>query len=790
MQRFALRTLEFDKIKQRLAAKAATLRGKEQAADLQVRTEMVEVRNLLTETDEALRLLAGGQRFPFGGAVDIAEPVKRAQIGGTLDGETLRNILDTIAAFRQMKEFLCGEAEMAPTLGNYAAEMLIYPKLEKQLSGAISEQGEVLDSASTKLAGLRTGIVIAKNRVREKLDSILHSPDYQKYFQEQLVTMRGDRYVIPIKQEYRFNFPGVVHDQSGSGATLFIEPMAVVNLNNDIKKYIAQEKEETERILKQLSAFVGAEGGNIGVSLRIFTDLDVICAKAFLAIEMKATRPMLLTDGYIELKGSRHPLLAEDSVVPIDISVGQDFSTLLITGPNTGGKTVALKTVGLFVLMAQAGLFVPGTMVKLPVFRAVYADIGDEQSIEQSLSTFSGHLTNIVEILTEVQSKDLVLLDEICAGTDPDEGAALAMAILDYLDAQGVLTIITTHYSELKTFAYERLNMENASVEFDPSTLSPTYRLLMGVPGSSNAFYISKRLGLPEAVLARAGTFLDREHLHMENVLQNLEGERRQYEEQNREIAAIRLQNEKIRSELERKRTDFEQKRTELLRKAQEDAYEVQRKARREADAVLKELKSLKKDFDVEKLVIMADNAKKKLSEGMTRADVPLPSGQPLTALNAAKGRKVYLRKLAREGIIVEITTDTVTVAIGALKTTVPFKDCLLLAGGAPQENASPSLKRKKTASHEMFMAKQGESSLEIDVRGKTVEEAIPLIDKKIDNALLAGVSKLRIIHGKGTGMLRIGLNGYFSGHRNVKTQSVASAEDGGNGVTILELLD
>lgn len=785
MARFAVKTLEFDKIKERLARKAATSLGKQKALAVHSESEFGLVQRLLTETDEALRLFDMGKRFPFGGAGDITDSIKRAQLGSVLDAEALMLVGSTAAAMRQMKSFLQGEAEMAPTLAGYASGMQVFTRLEKQLENAISEKGELKDSASTKLGGLRNGIAIAKSRVKEKLDSILHSAEYQKYFQEQLVTMRGDRYVIPIKQEYKFNFPGVVHDQSGSGATLFIEPMAVVNLNNDIKKYLAQEKEEIERILRQLSGAVGAEANELAASLGIFTDLDVICAKAYLAQEQKAVRPMMLVNGYIDIHQGRHPLLKQEEVVPLDIKLGEKFNTLLITGPNTGGKTVALKTVGLFALMSQAGLFVPAKLTKLPVFRAIFADIGDEQSIEQSLSTFSGHLRNIVEILNEVREKDLVLIDEICAGTDPNEGAALAMSILDHLHKKDVFTIITTHYSELKTFAYEHVGMENASVEFDPVSLRPTYRLLMGMPGSSNAFYISKRLGLSQEILDKAGQMLTQEHLHMEDVLQNLEGERRQYEQQNKEIEAIRIESEKIKQELLRKKTDLDKRRNEMLRKAREEADEVYRKSRREAEEIMKELRAMKKEFDVEKMNNLADEARKKLASTFDFSKAPAPEGKQLSRENARSGQVVYLSSLAQNGTIVEVSGNNVLVQIGSMKTTVPIKKCLLLS--EPKKEAPSEVpKTRKGYAHDLFVSKNETVPAEIDVRGMTVEEAIPIIDKVIDDSILAGAERVRIIHGKGTGMLRIGLTGYLSGHRSVKRIEAAALNEGGSGATIV----
>lgn len=788
MERFAVKTLEFDKVKAMLAAKTATSLGKQAVAALRIESDFGRVKRLQEETAEALRILDEGKRFPFGGAYNITGEVKRAEIGSVLEPEDLLHILTTAAAIRQMKYFLEDEAELAPTLQDYAGELGIFTRLEKQIEGAIDEHGEVKDSASPKLNGLRTGIQIAKNRVKEKLDSILHDPNNQKYFQDAIVTMRGDRYVIPIKQEYKLNFPGVVHDQSGSGATLFIEPLVVVNLNNDIKRYVSEAKEEVERILRQLTANVGSEAAALLASLDTLTELDVICARAYLAQAQHAVRPQMLLGGKVEIHKGRHPLLPAETVVPLDVELGDKFTMLLITGPNTGGKTVALKAVGIFALMAQTGMFIPASSAKLPVFRAVYADIGDEQSIEQSLSTFSGHMKNIIDILNEVQSGDLVLVDEICAGTDPNEGAALAMAILEYLYNNKVLTMVTTHYSELKTFAYGNEGMENASVEFDPVSLRPTYRLLMGVPGSSNAFNISRRLGLADEIVSQAGQLLNQEHVHMETVLQELEGQRRRYESGSKEIEELRFESEQLRNELAHAKQDFERRKNEMLRKAREQADDIYRRSRRESEAVLKELRSMKADFDTKKLEAAAEAARKKLNKQLSE-DAPLPEGTPLTAKAAKKGLNVFVTSLGKNGVITDVGSSDVTVQVGILKMTVPASKCLVTKAQPVSAEPEGAKKRKKGGyAHQMFVLKSGSAKQEIDLRGMTLDEAIPAVDKAIDDALLAGIPQLRLIHGKGTGALRAGLTAYLETNRFVKKMEMAALEAGGSGATVIDL--
>ena len=788
MARFAIKTLEFDKVKNILADKTATSLGRQAVEGMRMESEFATVKRLQEETAEALRIMDEGKRFPFGGAYNIVSEVKRAELGSTLDPEELLHVQTTAAAIRQMKFFLQDEAEIAPVLSEYANGLNIFTKLEKQIANAIDDHGEIKDSASTKLGGLRTAIQIAKNRVKEKLDSLLHDPGNQKYFQENLVTMRGDRYVIPVKMEYKMNFPGIVHDQSGTGATLFIEPIAVVNLNNDIKRYMAEEEEEVERILRQLTVNVGSEAAALLGSLDILTDLDVICARAYLAQEQHAVRPQMLLSGKVEIKQGRHPLLSKDTVVPLDVELGDRFSMLLITGPNTGGKTVALKAVGLFALMAQSGMFIPASSAKLPVFRAVYADIGDEQSIEQSLSTFSAHMTNLISILGEVKSGDLVLIDEICAGTDPNEGAALAMSMLEHLHKNNILTMVTTHYSELKTFAYGHEGMENASVEFDPVSLRPTYRLLMGVPGSSNAFNISRRLGLAEEIVKQAGLLLNQEHVHMETVLQELEGERRKFESGSQEIERLRIESEHLRNELAHAKQDFERRKNEMLRKAREQADDIYRRSRRESEAVLKELRSMKADFDTKRLEQAAEEARKKLNKTLSE-DAPLPEGAPLTKETAKKGLNVFVTSLGKNGTIIDVNGNDVTVQVGILKMNVPAKKCLVTKAQPISTEPENNKKRKKAGySHQMFVAKSSSAKQEVDLRGMTLNEAIPIVDKAIDDALLAGISQLRLIHGKGTGALRAGLTAYLESNRFVKKLELASLETGGSGATVIDL--
>jgi len=788
MAKFAVKTLEFEKIKEALGEETATSLGKNLAMELKSSTIFGEVKLLQEETAQMMRIQSEGKRLPLGGASDVSAALKRAKVGSVLEVESMLAIGNTAAAIRQVKAFLEENKEIALNLAEYGLKLGDFSRLEKQINSAIDEKGEVKDTASTKLSSLRTGIYSAKKKVKEKLDSILHDPINQKYFQDQIVTMREDRYVIPVKQEYKFNFPGLVHDQSASGATLFIEPMAVVNLNNDIKKYLLEEKTEIERILRTLSENVGLNAEEMEGSLDTLGQLDLISAKGYYATKTHAVRPTLTTDSVIDILAGKHPLLDQEKAVPLDLQLGEKFTTLLITGPNTGGKTVALKTVGLFALMAQAGLCVPAKAAKLPVFGGVYADIGDEQSIEQSLSTFSGHMTNMVSILQEVQPSDLVLVDEICVGTDPSEGAALAMSMLDYLFNKKVLTIVTTHYSELKSFAYEHEGMENASVEFDPTTLRPTYRLLMGVPGSSNAFYISKRLGLAPEILNQAQSLIGAEHANMEAVLQNLEGERREYESRNKDIETLQLEAEHLRNELHHQQVELERRKNDILRKAREQADELYRNARRESTSILKELRANKSLIDNAKVEELAELSRQSLNKSFALEGKPVPEGQGLTSGNAALGKEVYIKKLGQSAIIKAIKENEVEVAIGPMKMTLPMKDCILVkeTSQGPGKAGPRVVRHKPKQSHTIFMQKAQAATPEIDVRGNTVDEAIPFVDKAIDDALLAGMPSFRLIHGKGTGMLRAGLTEYLHTHHNVDHIEIAPQNEGGYGATIV----
>lgn len=801
MAKFAVNTLEFDKVKTLLADQAGTSLGRKLALDLVSSSRFEQVKLAQEETAEAVQLLDEGKRLPLGGMTDISPLVKRTRVGSILEPEDFKAIGDTIDGLRHLKQFLLEDTENAPALRDYGPQLGDFSRLSKQLSSALDEKGNIKDNASVKLQGLRTGILAAKNRVKDKLNSLLHDPNNQKYFQDALVTMREDRYVIPIKQEYRLNFPGVVHDQSASGATLFVEPMAVVNLNNDIKKYRLEEQAEVERILRTLTGHVGSEAENILSSLDIAAQVDLIGAKAALAQKLHCCRPMMILQQRLRITQGRHPLLDQEKVVPLDINLGDDFTTLLITGPNTGGKTVALKTVGLFALMAQAGMFVPAREAILPVFGGVYADIGDEQSIEQSLSTFSGHMKKITGILELAMPHTLVLLDELGAGTDPAEGAALAVAIIEELRRRGVLLMATTHYAELKVFALETKGVINASCEFDLETLRPTYKLSVGVPGKSNAFLISEKLGIPERVIEAAQQHLSAEDKRLDAVLGQLDDLKLQLKESQNEV-------EELRNEAAHQLDAARKKRDELIQQGENELEAARAKARAlaqqvesKAYALTDELRQIQKDerMSTQQKAQRAREIAKKESEklfvGTEVVHNPVKEFVPLKEVRV--GQEVCIAELNQLATVLALPDKNgdVLVRAGIIKTKVPLK-------GLKQPEKLVREPQPKTKAQQRYSRLTGDANrpngrvervqrsakMECNLLGLTVDEALPEVDSFIDRAILNGQTVVYLIHGNGTGALRTAIHKHLRGNRMVKSFRLGRYGEGESGVTVVEL--
>ncbi|WP_027405653.1 endonuclease MutS2 [Anaerovibrio sp. RM50] len=790
MEQDSFKVLEYKKILERLQNKAGSILGKELAAGLQPSSDIDEVRERLRETAEAV-MVSSMASPPLGGIRDIRELMKKIGIGAIIETSEIMDVLTTMYAMRGVKKFF-KELELdAPILKNWARGLEILGELERNLENTVDEHGNLRDDASVELKRIRREVKTSQARIKDHLNNILHSAEYQKYFQDAIVTMRGDRYVVPIKQEYRQYFPGIVHDQSASGSTVFVEPMAVVNLNNDIKQLVAAEKHEVERILRDISSQIRRKDDILMENCDILAFIDFTFAKAGLAREMKAVEPVVSDNGATSLLSARHPLIDSDKVVPIDIAIGADYNMLLVTGPNTGGKTVSMKTLGLLVLMAQAGLFLPvENGSQIAVYNNIYADIGDEQSIEQSLSTFSAHMTHLVEILGKVESDDLLLLDELGAGTDPEEGAALAMAILEQLLNIKATVMATTHYSELKTFAFSRDGIENACVEFDVNTLRPTYRLLTGIPGASNAFAISRRLGLSEALVIRAKQLIQADHAQFEKVINQLEKEKMMYEQMNADIEAKLQRAQKMEAKAEAMRTELSQKKADIIRKAKDEGSALVRRARRESEEIIKQLKEQFNDMGIQKRQQAIQDARNKLNEEAGRVRPGIVSAKafrkPIDLKTIEAGDIIYVTKLDQKGTVLGVHGKELEIQLGAMKTTMKATACKFVEKGKKEKPSASNGSKSKGGSS--FISKTQEAHRDIDIRGMMVDEAEVILGKFIDDSIMAGLSQVLIIHGKGTGALRKGVHEYLKHHRNVAAFNFADMSEGGTGATLVTL--
>lgn len=796
MDKAALKTLEYKRILEKLEDKASSKYGRELCRGLHPSSDIDEVRERLAQTAEAV-YVDSMTRPPLGGIHDLRGSMKKVGLGAVLDTEEVLNVLLTMYAMRAIKKFF-KELEMdAPIMKEAAHNIEILGNLERNLENAVDEHGVLRDDASVELKRIRREMKVNQARIKDHLNNILHSNEYQKFFQDAIVTMRGDRYVVPIKQEYRNYFPGIVHDQSASGSTVFIEPMAVVNLNNEVKQLVAAERHEIERILRDLTNQIRKVDEQLMTNCEIIGEIDFAFAKAALAHEMKANEPMINEDGHTRLLSARHPLISRDTVVPIDITLGDNYSMLLVTGPNTGGKTVSMKTLGLMVLMAQSGLFLPVEAgSEIAVYNNIYADIGDEQSIEQSLSTFSAHMTHIVDILSKVEREDLLLLDELGSGTDPEEGAALAMAILERLVTIKCSVVATTHYSELKTFAFSREGIENACVEFDVDTLRPTYRLLIGIPGASNAFAISKRLGLSNSLILRAKQLIQADHAQFENVINQLEKEKLMYEKLNADILQKQKRAEQLEAKAEAMRNELSQKKAEILRKAKDEGAAMVRRARRESEAVIKELKEQFNDYGIQKRQQAIQDARAKLNAEADRVRPGLVSPktykQNVDMKTIEVGDIVYITKLDQKGTVLSIQGKELSVQLGSMKINAKSKDCKFVEKAPKEKPQTISWKNgnaigKKSRSTS-FIGKVQEAHRELDIRGLMVNEAEILIGKFLDDSLIAGLGEVIIIHGKGTGALRKGVHEYLKRHKSVADFNFADMSEGGTGATVVQL--
>lgn len=782
MNEKSLKKLEFDKIIGFLMQECSSPLGKEKAEKLMPHREKVIVEGWQRETTEARNLLMYLPNFSLGVVKDIRDSVALAAKNGILDGAHLRDIMITSRSGRRLKTTLGQAKEDSPVIKGLANRIVFINSLETAIEEAIDDDGNVMDSASSELADIRRKIRRTNDRIREKLDSLLRNSNTSQYLQETIITIRNDRYVVPVKQEYRNQVPGLVHDQSSSGATLFIEPMSVLDLNNDLRKLHGEEEAEVHRILTRLSGLVGANAGELKANLEIITELDFIFAKGKLSLKMNGFEPILNEDGIILLKKARHPLLGEKAV-PIDLEMGADLNGIIITGPNTGGKTVSLKIAGLFILMAQAGLHLPTSdRSTVGVFRGVYADIGDEQSIEQSLSTFSSHMVNIVDILEKAGRNNLVLLDELGAGTDPVEGAALAMAMIDTLMAKGVRVIVTTHYSELKAYAYNHPHLANASVEFDVDTLRPTYRLLMGVPGRSNAFDIALSLGVDKKVVLKADEYMSKEQKEVQDFLANLEEGRARTEKAKREAEELKEKLEAVERNMARREEELKQKEATMIRKAEERADRLVRERRREADEALREIKAMLSEVSAkerEQVMTQVKAKKKKIEELSSKPEEVVYGGERLKKVE--KGDEVYIPRLNKNAVVLDVVSkNEVLIQAGIMKVTMRLSE--LRAATRKEEDPS------HTYQGHMKAAKARTVKNEISLRGMTADEAQEELSKFLDDASLANLQEIKIIHGLGTGVLKKMVHDYLKKDHRVKEQRLGGYYEGGAGVTIATL--
>ena len=786
-----LRVLEYHKIIEKVAEKAESELGKEMVRNIRPSTDINEVQYLQNETEEALKLLIKKGSPPLYGIQDISRELKMAEIGGVLTPGGLLRVSDSLRVARGLKNYLKEARDQGvtdyPILQELIDSLRVFKEIEDEINNAIIGEEEISDNASPTLRNIRRQIINKNESIRNKLNSIISSQQYAKYLQDSIVTVREGRYVVPIKAENKRFFQGIVHDQSASGATLFIEPMAVVELNNELRELEMKEREEIERILRELTSLVADKVEHIRHNLKTLKRIDYIFAKGKYALEINGIKPILNREGYINIKKGRHPLLDPKKVVPIDVYIGKDFNTLVITGPNTGGKTVTLKTVGLLTIMAQSGLHIPAEFnSEIGVFDKVFADIGDEQSIEQSLSTFSSHMKNIVGILEEVGPNSLVLFDELGAGTDPTEGAALAMAILDHLLNMDIRTIATTHYSQLKIYALTTDRVKNASVEFDVETLSPTYRLLIGVPGKSNAFEISKKLGLQSYIIEYAKSLVSRENVEFEDVLQAIDRDRRVIEESKQEAEKLKEEVRRLKEELELEKEKIKSSREKIIIQAREEARRILRSAKEESEGIIKELRNISSEIERDKLIRIQD-MQEKMRKNLDEVESQL-SGDILNVKankeikNLKVGETVEVMSLKQTGTVLELPDEegNVLVQIGIMKVKVN-KSTLRRADQAEEEKA-------KTRTSKMIRSKSSHVKNEIDLRGKTLDEALLELDKYIDDAYLAGLTEAYIIHGKGTGVLREGIKSYLKGHKHIKSYRTGNYNEGGTGVTVIEL--
>lgn len=790
MNQKTLNKLEYDKITLLLEEQASSFRGKQLCRRLKPMTDIDKINTYQEQTAAAFTRIIKKGRPSFGDASPVEESMKRLEIGGALGSGELLRICRLLFNAARVKSYGRHDTQedLADCLDNYFDGLEPLTLLSGEIERCILSEEEISDDASSTLKSIRRSMESINGKIHATLNNLVNG-SLRTYLQDPIITMRGDRYCLPVKAEYRGQVHGLIHDQSSTGSTLFIEPMAVVKLNNDLKELYAKEQEEIQIILSRLSEEAASYIEEIRTDYRILTDLDFIFARGSLALSMNASRPLLNTEGKIHIREGRHPLLNTQNVVPITVSLGEDFSLLIITGPNTGGKTVSLKTVGLFTLMGQAGLHIPASdRSELAVFHQVYADIGDEQSIEQSLSTFSSHMTNIVSFLKKVDSHSLVLFDELGAGTDPTEGAALAIAILSHLHKRRIRTMATTHYSELKVYALSTDGVENACCEFDVESLRPTYRLLIGIPGKSNAFAISGKLGLPDYIIEDAKKRLSEQDVSFEDLLSDLEASRHTIEKEREEIAAYKREIEALKSKTLQKQEKLEEQKNRIIREANEKAAAILRDAKDVADETIKNFRKFgKENISAAEMEKERERLRQKIKAAASSSSIQIQKPRKIYKPSDFKlGESVKVLSMNLTGTICSLpdSRQTVTVQMGILRSQVSLSDLEIIED--PVSYTAKNMKR--TNKGKLKMSKSLSVSPEINLLGKTVDEAVMELDKYLDDALLSHLNTVRVVHGKGTGALRKGIHEYLRRQKHVKSYRLGEFGEGDAGVTIVEL--
>lgn len=792
MDRKILNTLEYNKIIDMLVSLATSTKGKALCKELTPSSNIDEIKIRQKETSDALSRIFKKGRINFHGLNDIRPSLKRLSIGSTLGSGELLNISSLLQTALGAKNYDKGkefeDILEKDSLSHYFESLDPLSLVRKEIERCIIGDNEFSDDASPTLKNIRRSINSTNNKIHEQLNKIMTTANNKNFLQDNLVTLRNGRYCLPVKQEYRSNIPGMVHDQSSTGSTVFIEPMAVIKLNNEIRDFSLKEQEEIEKILAILSNLVAEHVDIIGNNFDVLVKLDFIFAKGLLSKNMKACEPIFNLERVISIRKGRHPLIDPKDVVAIDITLGEDFNMLIITGPNTGGKTVSLKTVGLFTLMGQAGLHIPAMQGSgLGVFDKVYADIGDEQSIEQSLSTFSSHMTNIVSILKEANNKSLVLFDELGAGTDPTEGAALAMSILDYFRKEDIRTMATTHYSELKIYALSTPKVSNAACEFDIKTLRPTYRLLVGVPGKSNAFAISKRLGMPDFIIDNAQDKLGKEDLSFEDLISDLESKRAIIEETEEKIKNTQFEINKLRSELETKNKQLEKNKKRIIDSAKKEANKLLQETKQYADETIKNYNKWSKESGLNKHM---ENERNALRDKLSKVEPTNKLGENRKPRKKNKlsdfhlGDDVYVISLGLDGIVTSLPNEKgdLFVQMGILSSKLNINDLELI-----EKKSKDKYKKSKTGAGKIKLSKVSTIKPEVNLIGKTVDEAIPELDKYLDDAYLSHLKEVQIIHGKGTGALRKAVHSHLKKLKYIKSYRLGEFGEGDAGVTIAE---